>query len=473
MSFIFDNKKNKEKCQKFTPPEMIETMLDLAGYTSNLMGQRVLENSFGSGNILKAIVKRYIDSCLTENVALEIISRNLEIDICGIELDKELFQDCIKELNKIVQDFNLPPVKWNLYNTDALTWQSETKFDLVIGNPPYITHKEIDPDSRIFIKENFSTCAAGKFDYCYAFIELGLKMLKDTGKLVQLVPSNIYKNVFAEEVRKCLQPHISVILDYPSQQIFKSVLTSTSIFLYDKNFHGECIQYKNMTEDYTLQIPRTSLIGKWMFANIPKREKTVRFGDEFHASVVIATLLNQAFLVNEEQIAENKIEKEMIRPAASPRSFQYNRKEHIIFPYRYVNNKLTRISPQIFEKDFPMTAQYLKGYIEQLNARKKDKASSWFEYGRSQALAHLNQPKLLISTVITNNIDLYYLETETIPYSGIYIVPKDNNHTLKEAEKIRRSAEFLKYVKRVGINVNGKSIRITCKDINNFEFVRG
>ena len=69
MSFIFDNKKNKEKCQKFTPPEMIETMLDLAGYTSNLMGQRVLENSFGSGNILKAIVKRYIDSCLTENVA--------------------------------------------------------------------------------------------------------------------------------------------------------------------------------------------------------------------------------------------------------------------------------------------------------------------------------------------------------------------------------------------------------------------
>ena len=104
---------------------------------------------------------------------------------------------------------------------------------------------------------------------------------------------------------------------------------------------------------------------------------------------------------------------------------------------------------------------------------KKDKASSWFEYGRSQALAHLNQPKLLISTVITNNIDLYYLETETIPYSGIYIVPKDNNHTLKEAEKILRSAEFLKYVKRVGINVNGKSIRITCKDINNFEFVRG
>ena len=29
MSNIFDKKINKEKCQKFTPPEMVETMLDL------------------------------------------------------------------------------------------------------------------------------------------------------------------------------------------------------------------------------------------------------------------------------------------------------------------------------------------------------------------------------------------------------------------------------------------------------------
>jgi len=60
MSSIFDNIQNKKKCQIFTPSSMVDTMLDLGGYTTNLLGHRVLENSFGTGNILKAVVKRYI-----------------------------------------------------------------------------------------------------------------------------------------------------------------------------------------------------------------------------------------------------------------------------------------------------------------------------------------------------------------------------------------------------------------------------
>ena len=31
----------------------------------------------------------------------------------------------------------------------------------------------------------------------------------------------------------------------------------------------------------------------------------------------------------------------------------------------------------------------------------------------------------------------------------------------------------MKYVQRIGIHVNGTSVRITCKDINNFMFLEG
>lgn len=41
-------------------------MLDLAGYSRDLFRKKVLEYSFGSGNIIKQIVKRYVEDALTE-----------------------------------------------------------------------------------------------------------------------------------------------------------------------------------------------------------------------------------------------------------------------------------------------------------------------------------------------------------------------------------------------------------------------
>lgn len=38
------------------------------------------------------------------------------------------------------------------------------------------------------------------------------------------------------------------------------------------------------------------------------------------------------------------------------------------------------------------------------------------------------------------------------------------------AKTILESDEFLEYVNEIGINANGKSIRITAKDVENFEY---
>ena len=47
MVSILDNKLNKTKCQKFTPADKVEDMLDIAEYKCGLTGKKVLENSFG------------------------------------------------------------------------------------------------------------------------------------------------------------------------------------------------------------------------------------------------------------------------------------------------------------------------------------------------------------------------------------------------------------------------------------------
>lgn len=471
MSSILDNKNNKIKCQKFTPENLAEFMLDEAEYKTDLYGKKVLENSFGEGNIILPIVKRYIEDCINHGYSLNEISYGLHNDIYGIELDKNIYSKCIASLNDLIKMYGIKKVNWNLKNCDFLSWNANLKFDYIIGNPPYITYRDIDSNNRNYLKSNFECCNKGKFDYCYAFIEKAVKLLNKSGKLVQLVPSNIYKNVFANKLREMLKSYISKIYDYPNQKCFISALTTSTIFVYDKAYTNDYVLYSNVTNFEQNRIPKSRLKDKWVFEDINiEEEGNIRFGDVFNASVTIATLYNDAFIVEPQTIIDNAIEKNIIRETTSPKFERYNKNYKIIFPYSYRNGKLKRYTNEYFEENFPNAYAYLNKFREKLDNRCKDQNSKWFEYGRSQALSHLNQDKLLISTIVTNEVSVYRLGKRVIPYSGIYITSKNAGFTLDDAERILNSESFYNYIMKIGVNINGKSVRISCKDINEYRF---
>lgn len=463
---------NKSKCQHFTPSKIVERMLDLAGYKENLMGISVLENSFGSGNIIKAVIRRYIENALNKGVSNSKIAIGLSRDFYGVELDEKLYSECIESLDLMAASYGISKVNWQLFNDNALSHQYNRTFDLIIGNPPYISYKEIDKGNRQFLKKNFAVCKLGKPDYCYAFIELGINLLSEKGKLVQLIPNNIYKNVFAEQVRSLLKPYISTVRDYPNQKLFGKALTSISVFLYDKSIASDNINYENVTDGIKISIPRASLAGKWLFAeSAGTKAELVRFGDVFNASVAIATLCNKAFVLNSKTAKEKEIEEDVLRVTVSPKTLRYGKEKLIIFPYFYQEGKLKKYLD--FERRFPNATKHLNAFRKDLDDRDGDKSASWYEYGRSQALAHLDSEKLLLSTIITNKVEVYQLEKTTIPYSGIYITVLDQAYTLQDAINVLTSEAFMNYVRNIGISVSGRSLRITCKDINNYKFIRG
>ena len=165
-----------------------------------------------------------------------------------------------------------------------------------------------------------------------------------------------------------------------------------------------------------------------------------------------------------------KIEKSAVRKAASPRGKAKGSTEYIIFPYYYSDGELKRYEEKSYKEKFPFTYAYLESYKETLDERDADKNAQWFEYGRSQALTHINQNKILISTVITGKIRAYPLETDEIPYSGLFITVKNRPDALPltEAMAILNSPEFLQYLEPRGINARGKSIRIIADIIANY-----
>lgn len=469
-----------KKCQVFTPSKYVKKLLDCIYYKHNLYGKKIIENACGDGNILKEIVVRYIEDCLKNNLPLKKIKAGLEQDIYGAEIDKQHYLNCINNLSQIAECYGIKNVKWRILNVDILKTELNIKFDYAVGNPPYITYKELDEETRQFVKQTFETCKKGKFDYCYAFIESALQHLNENGKMSYLIPSSIFKNVFAQELRNFMLPYLDVILDYKTQQIFNALTSSAIIICSKKKKTNLNIKYIDMNSNDQIKIPKVSLVTKWVFSNDSKeicpQSKKVKFSDFFNAAISIATQLNNAYVITDYKSFENyikvdgqKIEKDVLKPAYSPKGMNSKKDELIIFPYFYKEKKLHKYKTNEFENKFPNAVLYLRGFLEQLNARKADVSAKWYEYGRIQALSSLNQKKLMLSTVVTNTVKVYTLKEEDIPYSGIFITAKDKN-SLAIAKKILESKLFLEYVKKIGTNASGNSLRITPSDINQYEF---
>lgn len=462
-------------CQIPTPIEYAKEMLDYAGYQSNLYGKRVLENSCGEGNILREIVRRYIEDAMASGYCKTAIAAGLERDIEAYEVDNRKVNICTENLNGILEEYDINEVRWNIYNTDYLK-SGIKRYSYIIGNPPYITYHDMEKKQRKYLKRKYVSCREGRFDYCYAFIEKSLESLERGGILVYLVPYSVIRNKFGSELRKIILPYLGEIYDYTGIKIFPEAITSSIIIKCIKQDNGDDIRYVSVKDGLDLKYKRSILDDKWSFEE--ETEKDRCFGDYFEVCNSVATLLNEAFLLENYEESEHyilskgcKIEKEIVYPAISTKSINRNKKLLIIFPYRYKNGIVRHFDEEEFQRMFPGASMYLNRYRDKLDKRKKDKKAKWFEYGRSQALARTFGRKLVMPMVITNSVNIHEGERKAIPYAGYFIkCRRGSDLQLKDAKRILESQDFLEYVMRRGTPTTPTSYRISVNDIKEYKF---
>lgn len=464
---------NLANCQIFTPYNTVKFMLDQIGYTENIYGKKIIDNSCGSGNFLIEIVRRFINDGLKQNKSNSQIKKALAICVKGCEYDEKYVIECKDNLSKIAGEFNLSNVEWNVVKEDGLYIDEDGAYDYVVGNPPYISYFDLDVEIRQKTKEDFVSCVIGKYDYSYAFIEKGLRLLNKEGKMVYITPSNMFKATFGEKLRQIIRSKLIQITDCSELKPFDKVLTSPAITIYQNNLAADVVIYQELHINGAITervIDKNLLDGKWDFTGYHSAGRR-RFGDRFKASNSIATLLNNAFIyeVKKDGTMEIDIETSIFREAKSPRSERYGVVQKIIFPYTYDNGELQKYTENEFHQLYPKAYQFLLTRKEDLLKRDSDNSAQWFEYGRSQALMHLDCDKLLISSIITKEVVVYKLDRETIPYSGIYIISKDAT-PIDSAILILKSKNFYRYLLSKGIKINGQSIRISSKDIEEYMY---
>ena len=479
MGSVIDNARTKKKCQIFTPKSIVTKMLNVAGYRKNVIGKRVLENSCGNGQFLTQIVERYIRDAICKNFSCDDIRSGLEQDIVAYEIDEALIYTCKERLNKIASRYNVMNVSWNIHCCNFLTKDDGESYDYIIGNPPYIAYPDLPEVDRREIRKTFLTCKKGKFDYSYAFIEKSLSLLAPKGKLVYIIPSNIFKNVFAEELRKLLKEDLKIIIDFPQDRIFDGVLVSPAVILTQKGNKTDGLRYTKVVgkEQKTTTISKEKLAGKWIFESIETEGK--RLGDYFKVSNSIATLCNKVFVLKDGAfdgdfycVGNDRIERTLLKETTGPKSSRYadGKKEYIIFPYYYDDSgKLCHYTEKEMRKKFPYAIKYLSKHKTKLKNRDADQLAKWYEYGRSQGLRDIGRKTIMISSVISDDTKAYQLEENVIPYSGFCITPT-GQISLETLLTELNSKKFKKYISRVGVSVSGSSKRITTKDIENYVF---
>ncbi|MCF6340343.1 MAG: N-6 DNA methylase [Sulfurimonas sp.] len=376
-------------------------------------------------------------------------------------------------------------------------------FDYIIGNPPYVEAKHMTKDMPImhqYLKETYQSAKKGKIDLLIPFIERGISLLNENGRMGVVIQNRFFKSEYGEGIRNFTTTNkvLSEVITFNATNIFKDRITYISSMIFDRQ-EAETIYYKTINDDiYSLparlkSIPSSreykdgfkvigsSTIGSgpWMFESpellammdeLKKYNKP--FGEYAKIRVGIQVLWTKAYHIKVSDVDDEKgilkgksgldenieIEIEACRSLVPNERFYSFRKDvydtYAIFPYDIVDGKKEAILFDDFCKRFPLAGKYLKKHkanikrnITQVNKNNQ----KWHLYTRESHLEE-NYSKILIpmtandlyASVTTS--DYYYCDNSNVNYADI---PEKTNDNLYAVAAIFNSTIFSVFARAI------------------------
>lgn len=192
----------------FTRAEVVDFILDLAGYTVNepLYRKRLLEPSFGGGDFLLAVIGRLLTVWHATKASGSIVE-DLGDAIRAVELHRETFAATrIAVINRLMQtdverdDATALADRW-LISGDFLRTDFGGQFDFVVGNPPYVRQELIPAPLLAEYRRRYQTLY-DRADLYVPFIERSLSLLAEGGCLGFICADRWMKNRYGGPLRK-------------------------------------------------------------------------------------------------------------------------------------------------------------------------------------------------------------------------------------------------------------------------------
>ncbi|MFY8186359.1 MAG: Eco57I restriction-modification methylase domain-containing protein [Flavobacterium sp.] len=130
---------------------------------------------------------------------------------------------------------------WKPFSNESSAWFDSDlmfgveKFDVVIGNPPYIQlskSNNISDDQKKYLKTRYKT-SAGRLNAFIFFIHNALEKLNSTGQLVYIIPNTILTQEYYSYTREIILKnfHLIEIVNYESMPFENAVVENVTLFI--------------------------------------------------------------------------------------------------------------------------------------------------------------------------------------------------------------------------------------------------
>ncbi len=373
-------------------------------------------------------------------------------------------------------------------------------FDVVIGNPPYIriqALKEFAPVEVEHYKKAYRSAGKGNYDIYVVFAERGLELLNKNGRLSYILPHKFFNAKYGAPVRELIAEgqHLSEIVHFGDEQVFKGASTYTALLFLDKIGRNEFrfVKVDDLTDwratgeaeegavraesatpsnwnfvvgsgaelfERLRQMPtKLGDVATRMYQGAITSADTIYLFKEFrHCEEDITEVFSKS--LDEWILIESRILKSVIRSGSIGR-YRAETTALVLFPYRVEDRSAKLHSTAEMEEYYPLAWSYLRRNKEFLESREKGKFGDdqWYRFGRTQNLGVWEQPKLMVPYMITrlaaypDRSDNYYFINVTTGGYGITADESSGSLTYLGGLMNSRLLDF--YLKRISTNFHG------------------
>ncbi|MDQ2077481.1 Eco57I restriction-modification methylase domain-containing protein [Marinimicrobium sp. ABcell2] len=220
----------EERGAIYTRREVVDFILDLAGYTSDrpLYKFRLLEPSFGEGDFLLPAIERLLESWKQAGKGEDVLS-GLSSSVRAVELHKDTFEATSEKVLLLLRKHKIQAAtarklldQW-LIQGDFLLFDLPHQFDCVVGNPPYVRQERI-PDILVAEYRRRFTTLFDRADLYIPFIEHSLNSLAKAGSLGFICSDRWMKNKYGGPLRAMVAQnfHLKAYVDMVDTDAFHS-----------------------------------------------------------------------------------------------------------------------------------------------------------------------------------------------------------------------------------------------------------